>query len=149
MQGLLVTRDCVSSPGTACHRGVPTAFVTRAAGGFSSELRGSRGRSLPVGEAGLSGSGRCFIHEPTVNDHVRTLESFSSRGASSDRIRARPDRVALGWGGGERGAGDTLPLLWQWDKPPADCSFRVFIFFKHPKLFYLLIFFFNPPPDKW
>lgn len=48
--------------------------------------------------------------------------------------------MALGWGGGERGAGNTLPLLWRWDKPPADCSFRVFIFFKHPKLFYLLIF---------
>lgn len=48
---------------------------------------------------------------------------------------------------GRGGAGDTLLLLWQWDKPPADCSFRVSILFKHPKLFYLL--FFNPPPDKW
>lgn len=83
-----------------------------------------------------------------MNDHVL---NFWSHFLPEER-RPTPSeptwmcREVLGWGGGERGAGDTLPLLWQWDKPPADCSFRVFIFFKHPKLVYLLIFFFLTLP---
>lgn len=45
--------------------------------------------------------------------------------------------------------GITLPLFHPWDEPPADCSFRVFILSKHPRLFYLFIFYPpspHPPP---
>lgn len=52
--------------------------------------------------------------------------------------------------------GITLPLFHPWDEPPADCSFRVFILSKHPRLFYLFIFYppspcpppLTPPPPS-
>lgn len=54
--------------------------------------------------------------------------------------------LVLGWGWrGEELEGITLPFFHPRDEPPADCSFRVFILLKHPRLFYLFIFY--PPPS--
>lgn len=61
---------------------------------------------------------------------------------------SEPARTGWLWDGvvGREGLGTPFPSSGNGTKPPADCSFRVFIFFKHPKLFYLLIFFFLTLP---
>lgn len=86
--------------------------------------------------------GVVLSQQPAENERVLSFGviSFPRSIVRPHPNPAGPGGTGMGWWA-ERGWGRPS-LLCQWDKPPADCSFRVFIFFKHPKLFYLLIFFF-------